>query len=391
MGSDLLLVIVVVVALSFDFTNGFHDTANAMATSIATRALTPRKAVFMSAGLNLVGAFLSVEVASTIATGIVDNAVITGDEGLALLFAALAGAMLWNLITWALSLPSSSSHALIGGIVGAVLIAHGMDAIKGEGLVEKVLLPAILAPILCAFVAMLGTFVAYRLHSGGPTDRNRRMYRSGQIASASLVSLAHGTNDAQKTMGVLTLALIAHGSLAPDAGIPFWVKLSAALAIAGGTAIGGWRIIRTLGKKLTEIEAPQGFVAESTSTSVILSASYFGYPLSTTHVVSGSILGVGLGKKLSEVRWSLFGTMVLGWLFTVPAAGLVAAMIWEGSEAIGSGDVGPVVMAILSGAAALSLFISVQRHAAVSAADTVGEAEPPIPDEARRSGTPVAA
>ncbi|MDQ8043798.1 MAG: anion permease [Patulibacter sp.] len=374
--SDVLLIVVVVTALSFDFTNGFHDTANAMATSIATRALTPRQAVFMSAGLNFVGAFLSISVAAVIAKGIVDPTVIQGDAGLALLFAALAGAMLWNLITWALSLPSSSSHALIGGIVGAVAIAHGFDAVNGHGIVQKVLVPAVLAPVICAFVAMLGTFVAYRMRAGGPTDRNRRSYRYGQIASASLVSLAHGTNDAQKTMGVLTLALIAHGSISQDASVPLWVKVAAATAIAAGTAIGGWRIIATLGKKLTEIEAPQGFVAEATSTSVILSASYFGYPLSTTHAVSGSILGVGVGKRLSEVRWSLFGTMVLGWLFTIPAAGLVAAVIWEGSHAIGDhNNVGAVVMAILSGAAALSLFITVQRYAAVSAEDTIGDAD----------------
>lgn len=375
MGSDvLLLVVVVVAAVAFDFTNGFHDTANAMATSIATRALSPRKAVMLSAVLNLVGAFLSVKVAATIASGIVDNTVIKGDGGMALIFAALAGAMLWNLVTWALSLPSSSSHALIGGIVGAVLIANGTGAIKGDGLVEKVLLPAVLAPVICGFVAALGTFVAYRLRPGGPTDQSRRAYRYGQLASASLVSLAHGTNDAQKTMGVITLALVAHGTLENADTIPVWVKLVAALAIASGTAIGGWRIIRTLGTRLTEIESPQGFVAESSSTSVILGSTYFGYPLSTTHVVSGGVLGVGLGKKLSEVRWSLFGTMVLAWLFTIPAAGLVAAMIWQAADAIGSGSTGSVIMAIVSGAAAASLFITVQRKA-VEPDDTVGSGD----------------
>ncbi|MGX6449337.1 anion permease [Patulibacter sp. S7RM1-6] len=383
MGSDVLLAVVIAAAVSFDFTNGFHDTANAMATSIATRALSPRAAVLLSAALNFVGAFVSVKVATTIAEGIVDNTVVAGDAGLALLFAALAGAMLWNLVTWALSLPSSSSHALIGGIVGAVLIAHGTGAVKGDGLVEKVLLPAVLAPLLCGFVAALGTFVAYRLRPGGPTEESRRAYRYGQLASASLVSLAHGTNDAQKTMGVITLALVAHGTLDDASAIPLWVKVVAALAIAGGTAIGGWRIIRTLGKRLTEIEAPQGFVAESSSTSVILASSYFGYPLSTTHVVSGGILGVGIGKRLAEVRWGLFGTMVLAWLFTIPAAGLVAAAIWEGSEAIGSGSTGSVVMAILSGAAALTLFVTVQRKAAVEAHDTVGDADDPSPAPAR--------
>ncbi|MEV4420259.1 inorganic phosphate transporter [Patulibacter sp. NPDC049589] len=385
MGSDVLLVVVVVAAVSFDFTNGFHDTANAMATSIATRALSPRKAVVLSAVLNLVGAFLSVKVAATIAEGIVDNTVIKGDGGMALIFAALAGAMLWNLVTWAMSLPSSSSHALIGGIVGAVLIAHGTGAIKGDGLLEKVLIPAILAPLVCGFVAALGTFVAYRLRPGGPTDRSKGAYRVGQLASASLVSLAHGTNDAQKTMGVITLALVAHGTLENADTIPVWVKLVAAMAIASGTAIGGWRIIRTLGTRLTEIEAPQGFVAESSSTSVILGSTSFGYPLSTTHVVSGGVLGVGIGKRLSEVRWSLFGTMVLAWVFTIPAAGLVAAMIWQASDAIGSGSSGSVVMAILSGAAALALFITVQRKSAVDASDTVGSAD----DGGVRPRTPV--
>jgi PiT family inorganic phosphate transporter len=379
MGSDVLLVVVVVAAVSFDFTNGFHDTANAMATSIATKALSPRAAVLLSAALNLVGAFISVKVAATIAEGIVDNTVIRGDGGMALIFAALAGAMLWNLVTWALSLPSSSSHALIGGIVGATLIAHGAGAIKGEGLVEKVLLPAVLAPVLCGFVAALGTFVAYRLRPGGPTAASRRAYRFGQLASASLVSLAHGTNDAQKTMGVITLALVAHGTLENADTIPVWVKLVAALAIAAGTAIGGWRIIRTLGRRLTEIESPQGFVAESSSTSVILASTYFGYPLSTTHVVSGGILGVGIGKRLADVRWSLFGTMVVAWLFTIPAAGLVAAAIWLASDAIGSGSTGSVIMAILSGAAALSLFITVQHKAAVGAHETVGEDDAPSP------------
>jgi PiT family inorganic phosphate transporter len=392
MGSDVLLVVVVVAAVSFDFTNGFHDTANAMATSIATKALSPRAAVLLSAALNLVGAFISVKVAATIAEGIVDNTVIRGDGGMALIFAALAGAMLWNLVTWALSLPSSSSHALIGGIVGATLIAHGAGAIKGEGLIEKVLIPAVLAPVLCGFVAALGTFVAYRLRPGGPTAQSRRAYRFGQLASASLVSLAHGTNDAQKTMGVITLALVAHGTLENADTIPFWVKLVAALAIACGTAIGGWRIIRTLGRRLTEIESPQGFVAESSSTSVILASSYFGYPLSTTHVVSGGILGVGIGKRLADVRWSLFGTMVLAWLFTIPAAGLVAAAIWQASDAIGSGSTGSVIMAIVSAAAALSLFITVQRKAAVGAHETVGEDDDaPSPPARSATSTPAAA
>ncbi len=281
MESDLLLVAVVATALAFDFTNGFHDTANAMATSIATRALRPRQAVALSAILNFAGAFISIKVATTIAEDIVDSQLIT----LEVLFAGLLGAVLWNLVTWALSLPSSSSHALIGGLVGAALVAKGGDAVKSDGLFSEVIIPALMAPLLAGAVALLATFVAYRMRQRMSRERADGGFRFGQIGSASLVSLAHGTNDAQKTMGIIVLALVAHGSLDEGSGIPLWVKLTAATSIALGTYIGGWRIIRTLGRKVTgDVEPPQGFAAESTAGGVILASSYYGFPLSTTQV-----------------------------------------------------------------------------------------------------------
>src|ERR1700760_394439 len=364
MGSELLLIIVVVVALAFDFTNGFHDTANAMATSIATRALPPRVAVLLSGALNFAGAFISIAVATTIARGIVDNSDIT----LPIILAGLIGALLWNLLTWALSLPSSSSHALIGGLVGATLAALGSGAVKGHGLVTKVIMAALFSPLIAGLVAVVGTFVAYKLVAAMRSGQARRGYRLGQIGSASLVSLAHGTNDAQKTMGVITLALIAHGDLSSQHfSVPLWVKLGCGLAIALGTYIGGWRIINTMGNRLTEIEAPQGFAAESSGASVILASSYFGYPLSTTHVVSGAVIGSGLGKRLASVRWGKAGQMAGAWILTIPGAALIGAGAWKGADLIGAADAGPVVVALLAGALAGALYVVTQRtpvHAA---------------------------
>jgi inorganic phosphate transporter, PiT family len=358
MGSELLLVIVVVTALAFDFTNGFHDTANAMATSIATGALRPRVAVSIAAAMNLVGAFISIKVAATIATGIVDTKALT----LTLVFAALIGAIAWNLITWALSLPSSSSHALIGGVVGATIAAIGTDAVKGDALVSKVLVPAVLSPVIAGLVAVVGTFMAYKLVAQLREGEARRGYRIGQIGSASLVSLAHGTNDAQKTMGVITLALIAHGNLSSSHfSVPLWVKAGCGLAIALGTYIGGWRIINTMGNRLTEIESPQGFAAESSGASVILASSYFGYPLSTTHVVSGSVIGSGIGKRLASVRWGTAGQMVGAWVLTVPGAAAIGAGAYEGAHAFGDGNAGPVVIGALAVALAAALYVITQR------------------------------
>jgi PiT family inorganic phosphate transporter len=316
-----LLVIVVVTALAFDFTNGFHDTGNAMATSIATRALKPRQAVLLSATLNMVGAFLSLTVAATIAKGIVDAGVITLD----VVLGGLVGGIVWNLVTWVLAIPSSSSHALVGGVVGAVLAASGTHGVLWHGLVAKVLIPALLAPVVAIIVSSVGTRLVFRSTKDVPQRESDRMFRWGQIGSASLVSLAHGTNDAQKSMGIILLALIAGGAVGHDSSVPFWVIISCALAMALGTYTGGWRVIRTLGKGLVELETRQGIAADASTATVILLSSHFGYSLSTTHVATGSVLGSGVGKKGARVRWSVAGRMFTAWLVTVPAAGSVGA------------------------------------------------------------------
>jgi inorganic phosphate transporter, PiT family len=320
-----LLIIVVVTALAFDFTNGFHDTGNAMATSIASGALKPRVAVALSASLNLVGAFLSTAVAATIAKGLVQSGLVT----LELVFAGLVGGITWNLLTWLLGIPSSSSHALIGGIVGAMIAAVGGHGVIWRGLVSTVLLPAVMAPVIALLVASVGTWLVYRITRGVPEERTDAGFRYGQIGSASLVSLAHGTNDAQKTMGVIFLALISYGAASKsDTMPPFWVILSCAVAIALGTYLGGWRVIRTLGKGLVEIKSPQGMAAETSSAAIILLSSHFGYSLSTTHVATGSILGSGVGKPGAEVRWSVAARMAVAWLITLPSAGLVGAVTY---------------------------------------------------------------
>jgi PiT family inorganic phosphate transporter len=364
MGSDLILVIVVLTAVSFDFTNGFHDTANAVATSIATGALKPRVAVGMAAILNLVGAFLSISVAATIAKGIINPALIKGNTGMLIVLAALVGAILWNLVTWYFTLPSSSSHALIGGVIGATLAAAGTKAVSFHALVQTVLAPAVLSPFIALIVALVGTFFAYRLIRLLAEDFARKGYRYGQIGSAALVSLAHGTNDAQKTMGVITLALIADGKIsAAHFYVPFWVKLICALAIASGTFIGGWRIINTMGNRITPIESPQGFAAEAASGATILASSYYGYPLSTTQVVSGGIIGAGLGKRLASVHWGVAGQMATAWLFTIPAAGLIGAGAWEITNIFGAhGGAASVVIAVIAAALAAGVWTLAQRN-----------------------------
>src|SRR6202035_1320568 len=330
-GKDLVLVLVVVTALGFDFTNGFHDTGNAMATSIATKALSPRVAVGLSGVLNLVGAFLSLTVAATIASGLVETNLVT----LTVVFAGLAGGITWNLVTWLLGIPSSSSHALIGGVIGSTIAAAGGAGLPWHDLYSKFIIPAGLSPIIAALVAATGTWLLYRISRRLTDGARSHGFRIGQIGSASMVSLAHGTNDAQKTMGVITLALIVNKTLPTGAGAPFWVILSCGLAISLGTYMGGWRVIRTLGKGLVEIEAPQGMAAESASAAVILLSSHFGYSLSTTHVATGSIIGTGLGKKGAEVRWSVAGRMATAWIFTLPSAALVGAGAEGLARAIG--------------------------------------------------------
>ncbi|MGW3071492.1 anion permease [Kitasatospora sp. NPDC001132] len=383
-GNDVVLALVVVTALGFDFTNGFHDTGNAMATSIVTGALPPRVAVGVSAVLNLVGAFLSTAVAATIAGGLVQSADVT----LTVVVAGLTGSILWNLATWYAGIPSSSSHALVGGVVGATMAAAGASAVKWQGLVSKVIVPAALSPVIAGSVAALGTYLVYRLTRGVAEGSRTRGFRGGQVGSACMVSLAHGTNDAQKTMGVITLALIANGTLHAGAKAPDWVIASCATAIALGTYTGGWRVIRALGKGLVEIEPPQGMASESASAAVILCSADFGYSLSTTHVATGSILGSGVGRSGAVVRWNIARRMVVAWALTLPAAGLAGALAYWAANGIG-GTVGVVVVFIVLVAASVA-FYAASRHPAVTpenvnAAWTGSVVPEPVVDEPART------
>ncbi|MFC4035602.1 anion permease [Streptomyces polygonati] len=373
-----LVAMVIVTALAFDFTNGFHDTANAMATSIATGALRPKVAVLISGALNLVGAFLSTEVAKTISGGIVNDALVTPG----MIFAGLIGAILWNLMTWLLGLPSSSSHALFGGLIGAVWVGAGRSGVHFDKVVEKILIPAVASPIVAGLAALGATYLAYRLTQRAKKDTVSRGFRSGQVASASLVSLAHGTNDAQKTMGVITLALISCGALGKNAGPPLWVILTAGLAIATGTYIGGWRIIRTMGKGLVDIESPQGFAAESAATAVILTSANLGFALSTTQVCSGGILGAGVGRKLAEVRWGTAGRMALAWLVTLPAAAVVGAL--AAGAVVHGGTLGTVLIALAALAVAVVIVALSRRNPVHS--ENVNSVPHASIDPARRAG-----
>ncbi|MDT7803522.1 MAG: inorganic phosphate transporter, PiT family [Actinomycetota bacterium] len=367
MEPSLLVVLVVVTALVFDFTNGFHDTANSMATSIATGALKPRVAVAISAVLNLVGAFLSVEVAKTISSGLVDDTKI----GPSIVFGGLIGAIVWNLVTWFVGLPSSSSHALFGGLIGATWVSAGADSVHFGKIVEKVLIPAAASPVIAGVVAMAATYLVYRF-----LVRNRpatRGFKVGQIVSASLVSLAHGTNDAQKTMGVITLTLVTAGSLPPGAAPPVWVIVSAACALAAGTYLGGWRITHTLGKGLTDIEGPQGFAAQTSSALVILVSSRLGFPLSTTHVCSGGIVGSGVGRREAPVRWRMAGRMVIAWLFTLPAAAIVGAISGKIASLGGAGTIAVGVFGIGVGA---GIWLLSRRHPVTAHSFRVPEPTP---------------
>jgi inorganic phosphate transporter, PiT family len=341
--SDVVLVIVVVTALAFDFTNGFHDTANAIATSVSTRAMSPRVAVLLSAALNFAGAFISLKVAATVGSGIVESGAVTTT----VVFAGLIGAIAWNLATWYFGLPSSSSHALIGGLVGAAFVASGASAIQGNGLVEKVIMPGLVAPVLAFAVAGVAILCSYRIVGRlrpGPVNRS---YRLGQLVSGSLFSLAHGTNDAQKTMGIITLALIAHGNLPSDSfDVPTWVIVSSGAAIALGTYTGGWRIIRTMGSKIIKMDPAQGFSAQGSGAAVLLVATHLGYPLSTTHVISGAVMGAGAAKRLSAVRWGIAGNIVIAWVLTLPAAALIGGLVYAISSIFGSGALGPLVVSL---------------------------------------------
>ncbi|MBI8989999.1 inorganic phosphate transporter [Corynebacterium meridianum] len=389
----IILLIVVVTALAFDFTNGFHDTGNAMATSIATGALRPKVAVTLSAVLNLVGAFLSVEVATTVAKGVVDlDQFNLADPGqahqlLLVVFAGLIGGIVWNLLTWLLGIPSSSSHALVGGLIGAAVASLGMQGVAWNGVLAKVVVPALCAPVVAGLVATVGTSLVYRFTRPVAENDKNRYFRWGQIGSASLVSLAHGTNDAQKTMGVIFLALVATGSLGADADIPFWVKFSCAIAIALGTYMGGWRVIRTLGKGLVEIDSPQGMAAETSSAAIILTSSHFGMALSTTHVATGSIMGSGLGRKGAEVRWSVAGRMAVAWMITLPAAALVGGLTWLLAHTVGlaTDDLVGVILAFAILVALAGLIFARSRRAPVNSGNvnadwdaTTNRVAPPV-------------
>ncbi|HPY24848.1 MAG TPA: inorganic phosphate transporter [Mycobacterium sp.] len=343
-----ILLLLIATALAFDFTNGFHDTGNAMATSIATGALKPKTAVTLAGVLNLVGAFLSVEVAATVTKDVLkiqDSKTgallpeVSANLGLMIIFAGLIGGILWNLLTWLFGIPSSSSHALFGGLVGAGLAALGVAGVNWAGITQKVLLPAVAAPVIACLVAACGTWLVFRITRHVLQRRRDVGFRWGQIATASLVALSHGTNDAQKTMGVIALALMTTGHLTGNVkedGLPLWIIASCALAIGLGTYIGGWRVIRTLGKGLVEIEPPQGLAAEASSAAIILSSSAAGMALSTTHVATGSILGSGVGKPGAEVRWAVAGRMAVAWLVTLPAAALAGALTFWLGHGIGS-------------------------------------------------------
>ncbi|MBX3098035.1 MAG: inorganic phosphate transporter [Salinibacterium sp.] len=354
MDISLIVVLVIALALFFDFTNGFHDTANAMATPISTGALKPKTAVAIAAILNLVGAFLSTEVARTISGGLIRE----GEGGIqitpVLILAGLIGAIVWNLVTWLLGLPSSSSHALFGGLIGAVVVGAGFGAIDLGVLLSKVLIPAVLAPFTAGLISFIATKIAY----SATKKRERDGFKKGQIFTSSLVSLAHGTNDAQKTMGVITLTLIAAGLQTPGSGPELWVIGACAIAIAIGTYTGGWRIIKTLGRDLTEIEPAQGFAAEAATTATILASTHLGFALSTTQVASGSVIGTGIGRKGASVRWRTASRIVLGWLITIPAAGLVGA---TAALIAGFGLWGVIIDVCLAIAAILTIFLRSKR------------------------------
>ncbi|EWS81065.1 inorganic phosphate transporter [Brachybacterium phenoliresistens] len=365
-GELVILLLLIVTAVAFDFTNGFHDTGNAMATSIATGALKPKTAVTLSAILNLIGGFLSVEVAVTVTTSVLriqdsdTGALLAGldaQTAMFIIFAGLVGGILWNLATWLFGLPSSSSHALFGGLLGAGLAALGTSGINWSGLAAKVVIPGLLSPFIALVIAAIGVWLVFRVTRRVREARREKGFRAGQIATASLVSLAHGTGDAQKTMGVIALGMIAHGSLTSqeilEDGLPVWIIVVCAGAIALGTYLGGWRIIRTLGKGLVELDSPQGMAAEASSAAIILTSSHLGMALSTTHVATGSIIGSGVGRPGARVRWGVAGRMVVGWLMTLPAAAIVGAVTYFVGSLIGGVAGAVVIFAILVAAAAL--------------------------------------
>jgi len=347
---DLTLAAVVATALFFDFTNGFHDTANSIATSVSTKALSPRLAVLSSAILNFLGAFVSFAVAATIAKGILDQEVITLD----IVLAGLVGAITWNLITWYIGLPSSSSHALIGGMIGSAVAAEGWGVVKWDGLNDKVLVPSLLAPFLGIVVAaalMIGVLWIIRRRS---PSRVNRVFRRLQLVSGGFVAFTHGTNDAQKTMGIISLALVASGHLSPDfSRPPTWVIVSSAAAMGVGTYAGGWRIIKTLGTRIAKLEPPQGFAAQTACASILWTTAHYGFPVSTTQVITGSVLGAGATTRFSAVRWGVAGNILVAWVLTIPCAGLVGALMESLTRLPG----GVAIVALLTAAIAATAFL----------------------------------
>lgn len=352
-----VVVLVISTALIFDFTNGFHDTANAMATSIATGALKPKTAVIAAGTLNLVGAFLSTEVAKTISGGIINEQAVTILPEF--IFAGLVGAIVWNLLTWLVGLPSSSSHALFGGLVGAVIVGAGVQGVNFLAVLAKVLIPALISPVIAGLASFIAVKLIYLVVRKLDEKYVEDGFRHGQTITACLVALSHGTNDAQKTMGIITLTLIAVGAQASGTGPQLWVVFICGFAIALGTYTGGWRVIRTLGKGLTEINTPQGFAAEASSAATILVSSHLGFALSTTQVCSGSIIGTGLGKRGNKVNWGVAGRMVIAWLVTFPASGLVGAAACALAR---TGMGGTVAVAIIGLGVALVIFRLSKRN-----------------------------
>lgn len=352
-----VVVLVISTALIFDFTNGFHDTANAMATSIATGALKPKTAVIAAGTLNLAGAFLSTEVAKTISGGIINEQAVTILPEF--IFAGLVGAIVWNLLTWLVGLPSSSSHALFGGLVGAVIVGAGVQGVNFLAVLTKVLIPALISPVIAGLASFIAVKLIYLVVRKLDEKYVEDGFRHGQTITACLVALSHGTNDAQKTMGIITLTLIAVGAQASGTGPQLWVVFICGFAIALGTYTGGWRVIRTLGKGLTEINTPQGFAAEASSAATILVSSHLGFALSTTQVCSGSIIGTGLGKRGNKVNWGVAGRMVIAWLVTFPASGLVGAAACALAR---TGMGGTVAVAIIGLGVALVIFRLSKRN-----------------------------
>ena len=357
--ADILLIVVVFTALAFDFTNGFHDTANVVATTISTRAMPPKVAVIFAAVFNFVGAFISVKVATTIAKGIVS----TGETTMPVVFAGLVGAIIWNLITWYRGLPSSSSHALIGGLVGAVVVADGASAVQWDGVLGKVVLPALISPTLAVLVAAMSVLIIYRVLANRPPGLVSRGFRIGQVFSSALLSISHGTNDGQKTMGVITLALVAHGSLsATNLVVPTWVIAASATAMGLGTYAGGWRIIKTTGTRIIKMNSAQGFAAQGGGAAVILAVSHFGFPISTTHVINGGVIGAGAARRLSAVRWGVAGNIVTAWVLTLPAAAASGAAVYGVTRIFGHGITGPLVVLIAGCLAVMALALRISRR-----------------------------